>query len=166
MATSRVIHFFFAWVLVATLTVWLLHAIASRRLRRDLVPSLADLRHLPSDIANHLRLRLRQDGRYNVLQKLAYMFVLLVALPGMVATGLAMSPGFNAIAPWLVDLLGGRQTARTLHFVLMLALLGFFVIHIIMILVAGPLNELRSIVTGWYRTDSGERAGARKGTAK
>ena len=75
------------------------------------------------------------------------------ALPVMIATGLAMSPGFNATAPWLLELLQGRQTARTLHFVTMLALVAFFFIHMAMILAAGPLNELRSIITGWYRTD-------------
>jgi thiosulfate reductase cytochrome b subunit len=64
-----------------------------------------------------------------------------------------MSPGFNAIFPPILDLLGGRQTARTLHFAAMLGLAGFFVLHIAMILLAGPLNELRAIVTGWYRID-------------
>jgi thiosulfate reductase cytochrome b subunit len=64
-----------------------------------------------------------------------------------------MSPGFNAIAPWLAELLGGRQTARTIHFAAMALLVGFFVIHMLMILAAGPINELRSIITGWYRID-------------
>jgi thiosulfate reductase cytochrome b subunit len=67
-----------------------------------------------------------------------------------------MSPSFNAVAPWLLDLFGGRQTARTVHFAVMLLLVGFFLIHMLMILAAGPLNELRSIVTGWYRIDREE----------
>jgi thiosulfate reductase cytochrome b subunit len=76
-----------------------------------------------------------------------------VALPVMVLTGLTMSPGFNAIFPWTLDLFGGRQTARTIHFAVMLALVGFLAVHVAMILLAGPINELRAMVTGWYRTD-------------
>jgi thiosulfate reductase cytochrome b subunit len=76
----------------------------------------------------------------------------------MILTGLSMSPGFNAAAPWLLDLFQGRQTARTIHFLTMLALLGFFAVHMAMILLAGPLNEMRSILTGWYRTDGGKDA--------
>jgi thiosulfate reductase cytochrome b subunit len=117
------------------------------------VPTPTDLRAIPSDIASHAKLRLRHGRRYSALQKLSYAGVLLVALPLMILTGLAMSPGMNAFAPWLVDVFGGRQTARTLHFLLMLALVAFFVVHIVMVFAAGPLNELRSIITGWYRTD-------------
>ena len=154
LATGRVIHLFFAWVLVAALLAWLAGAAISGHLKRDILPTLADLRALPNDLKAHLRLSFQHGKNYNVLQKLAYFSVLFVALPMMIATGLAMSPGFNAVAPFMVDLLGGRQTARTLHFVFMAALVGFFVVHIAMILAAGPLNELRSIITGWYRTDT------------
>ncbi len=153
LATGRTIHFFFAWLLVATLSLWLIASALNGHLRQ-LIPSLADLRALPRDLANHARLRFHHTANYNVLQKLAYAGVLFVALPLMIATGLAMSPSFDATAPWLLDLFQGRQTARTLHFITMLALVAFFVIHMVMILAAGPLNELRSIVTGWYRTDA------------
>ena len=83
--------------------------------------------------------------------------MLFVLLPLMILTGLSMSPGFNAIAPWLLDVFGGRQTARTLHFITMTLLIGFFIIHMLMILAAGPINELRSIITGWYRLDPEEK---------
>ncbi len=152
LATGRVIHFFFAWVLVGTLTLWLVASALNGHLRH-LIPTFADLRALPRDLADHARLRFHHTARYNVLQKLAYASVLFVALPLMILTGLSMSPGFNAAAPWLLDLFQGRQTARTIHFLTMLALIGFFAVHIAMILLAGPLNEMRSIVTGWYRTD-------------
>jgi thiosulfate reductase cytochrome b subunit len=155
LATGRVIHFFFAWILVATLTVWLIASLLNGHIRA-LIPTLADLRSLPRDVANHIRLRFHHSRDYNVLQKLAYAGVLFVALPGIIATGLTMSPAFNAVAPWLLDVFGGRQTARTLHFGLMLALVAFFVVHMVMIVAAGPLNEIRSIITGWYRTDGGE----------
>ncbi len=153
LATGRVIHFFLAWVLVATLLIWLVASLINGHLRRDLLPTLADFRSLPRDILDHARFRIHRTARYGVLQKLAYAGVLLVLLPLMIFTGLAMSPGFNAAAPFLTDLFGGRQTARTIHFVVMLLLVGFFVVHMAMILAAGPLNELRSIITGWYRTD-------------
>lgn len=151
LATGRVVHFFFAWVLVGSLVLWLL---AGRV--RALWPSSADLRGLPQDAVDHARLRFHRRERYGALQKLAYAGVLFVALPLMVATGLAMSPGMNAALPWLPEVLGGRQTARTIHFVTMLALVGFFAVHMAMILLAGPINELRAMVTGWYRLDEGE----------
>lgn len=155
LATGRIIHFFFAWVLVGTLALWLVASALNGHLRQ-LIPGLADLRALPRDIADHARLRFHHTGEYSVLQKLAYASVLFLALPLMILTGLSMSPGFNAAAPWLLDLFGGRQTARTIHFLTMVALVGFFAVHMAMILLAGPLNEMRSILTGWYRTDGGK----------
>lgn len=155
LATGRIIHFFFAWVLVGTLAQWLVASALNGHLRQ-LIPGPADLRALPRDIADHARLRFHHTGEYSVLQKLAYASVLFLALPLMILTGLSMSPGFNAAAPWLLDMFGGRQTARTIHFLTMVALLGFFAVHMAMILLAGPLNEMRSILTGWYRTDGGK----------
>ncbi len=156
LATGRVIHFFFAWIFMAALAVWLMSGLMSGHVWRDLVPRRTDWAALPADIASHVRLRFHHLRSYGPLQKLSYFAVLFVAFPMMIATGLAMSPGANAIFPMLPDLLGGRQTTRTLHFVFMLALVAFFAIHIAMILAAGPLNELRSIVTGWYKTDSAD----------
>ena len=155
LATGRLIHFFFAWILVGTLAVWLIASAQNGHLRQ-LIPGLADLRALPRDLAEHARLRFHHSGEYSVLQKLAYASVLFLALPLMIVTGLSMSPAFNAAAPWLLDLFQGRQTARTIHFLTMVALVGFFVVHMAMILLAGPLNEMRSILTGWYRTDGGK----------
>ncbi len=155
LATGRVIHFFFAWVLVGTLCVWAVASALNGHLRR-MVPTGADLRALPRDLGNHLRLRFHHGADYNVLQKLAYAGVLFVAFPLIIATGLSMSPSINAVAPWMLDLFGGRQTARTIHFAVMLALVAFFAVHMVMILAAGPINELRSILTGWYRADVGK----------
>ncbi len=152
LATGRIIHFFFAWILVGTLAVWFAASLWNGHIR-DLSITRRDIAALPRDIADHARLRFHHTRSYNVLQKLAYAGVLFLALPLMILTGLCMSPGFNAAAPWLLDLFGGRQTARTVHFVVMLGLVGFFLIHMAMILAAGPLNEIRSIITGWYRID-------------
>lgn len=161
LATGRVVHFFFAWLLVGTLLVWAIAAIANGHLRRDIIPSTKDIRDIPRDIADHARLRFHHTRDYSVLQKLAYASVLLVMLPLMILTGLAMSPGMNAWIPWLPELLGGRQTARTIHFVVMVLLVLFFIVHMAMILAAGPINEMRSIITGWYRTGPAKGQGGR-----
>jgi thiosulfate reductase cytochrome b subunit len=153
LATGRVIHFFFAWLLSVTLAIWLVASLINGHLRRDLLPGLGDLRRLPRDIADHARLRLHHGRDYNTLQKLTYAAVLFVTLPLMILTGLAMSPSVDALAPWLPEILGGRQTARTIHFIVMVLIVGFLAVHVLMIVAAGPINELRSIVTGWYRVD-------------
>lgn len=153
LGSGRVIHFFFAWLLFGTLAVWFVASLVNGHAWRDLVPKSRDFRRLPHDLIDHLKFRFHHRREYNVLQKFAYAGVLFVLLPLMFLTGLSMSPGFNSVAPWLAELLGGRQTARTMHFVVMLLLVGFFIIHMLMILAAGPINELRSIITGWYRVD-------------
>lgn len=158
LGTGRVVHFFFAWVFVGALLVWLAAGLLNGHVRRDLAPTRRDFHRLPRDILDHLRLRFHHTREYNTLQKLSYGSVLFVAMPLMIITGLAMSPNFNATVPFLNDLLGGRQTARTIHFVVMALLVLFFVVHVLMVVAAGPLNELRSIVTGWYRTDPPEDA--------
>ncbi|MEO9338228.1 cytochrome b/b6 domain-containing protein [Mesorhizobium sp. SB112] len=153
LGTGRVVHFFFAWVLVITLFGWLAGSLINGHLRRDLAPRAEDLRNLPRDIIDHAKLRFHHTREYNTLQKLAYGGVLFVVFPLIILTGLAMSPTMNAVIPFLADAFGGRQTARTIHFGMMLLLVGFFIVHMLMIVAAGPLNELRSIITGWYRID-------------
>lgn len=151
LATGRVVHFFFAWILVATLAIWFLASLRNRHVRKDLLPTRKDASGFIPDIRDHLRLKLVHAVRYSPLQKLAYGGVLFVLFPLIILTGLSMSPGMNAVLPWLPELFGGRQTARTLHFLTMALLVAFFAVHLIMILLAGPLNELRSITTGKYR---------------
>ncbi|WMT88899.1 cytochrome b/b6 domain-containing protein [Pelagibacterium sp. 26DY04] len=153
LATGRVVHFFFGWLLVATMFVWFLASFINGHLRRDIIPSGADIRSLPRDVAAHARLRFHHTRHYNVLQKLSYGIVLLILFPLIVLTGLTMSPGMDVAWPWLVDLFGGRQTARTIHFIVMVLLVGFFIIHIVMVLLAGPINTMRSMITGRYRID-------------
>jgi thiosulfate reductase cytochrome b subunit len=158
LATGRVVHFFFAWIFVLTLVGWLVGSLINGHLKRDIAPKAADFRNLPRDIADHARLRFHHRRDYNTLQKLSYGVVLLIIMPTIILTGLAMSPTMDAVVPFLADMFGGRQTARTIHFAMMLLLVGFFIIHIVMIFAAGPLNELRSIITGWYRVDAKEGA--------
>lgn len=138
-------------MLVATLLLWFTSSLFNGHLK-DISPSFSDIRSLPRDFVEHLKFRFQHGKSYNPLQKLSYFLVLFGLFPLIVATGLAMSPGADSILP-LSEWLGGRQTARTLHFVAMLLLVAFFIIHIAMVLAAGPFNELRSMISGWYRID-------------
>ena len=88
--------------------------------------------------------------RYNALQKFTYLAVVFVLLPLMLITGLAMSPGIDSAAPWLPDLFGGRQSARTIHFISATLLVLFVVVHLLEVVLAGFFNEMRSIITGWF----------------
>lgn len=158
LATGRVVHFFFAWVLVTTLALWGLGGCLSGHIARDLWMRPSDWRALGRDIRSHLSARLHHGRRYGPLQRLAYASVLFGLFPLIIASGLAMSPGMNAVLPWLLEVLGGRQSARTLHFLAAAGLVVFFVVHIAMVFLAGPLNEMRAIVTGWYRYDAEENS--------
>ena len=134
--------------------VWGIASVVNGHIRNDLVPTGADIRGLPRDVAAHLRGRFHHGRRYGVLQKLSlWPACSSVLFPLIVLSGLSMSPAMNAAWPWILEVFGGRQTARTVHFVAMTLFVGFFVVHIAMVLAAGPLNELRSILTGWYRAD-------------
>ena len=152
LAMGRRWHFFFAWLLVINGLVYVANLFIGRHLR-DLVPGLTDLRALPRTILDHARLRFPKGDealRYNVLQKLAYLSVV-VAFPVLVLAGLTMSPAMDAAFPWLVPLFHGRQSARTIHFVLATYLVAFVAVHILMVLVSGVFNNMRSMVTGRYR---------------
>lgn len=155
LATGRVVHFFFGWILVATLFVWFLASAINGHIKRDILPRGADIKGLPQDALDHARFRFHHGRSYAPVQKLTYFLVFVILFPLIILTGLTMSPGMDAAWPWLLDLFGGRQTARTIHFVAMALLVLFFIVHIIMVLLAGPFNELRSMITGWYRTSAG-----------
>ncbi len=155
LATGRRWHFFFAWFFVINGLVYLLYGLIGRHFRRDIVPTKDQLTpsHLAQEIADHARLRFPKGEKarhYNSLQKLTYMAIIFIILPLMVLTGLTMSPGFNAIFPWLLDVFGGRQSARTLHFISASLIVIFVIVHIVMVLVSGVWNNLRSMITGYY----------------
>jgi thiosulfate reductase cytochrome b subunit len=155
LALGRRWHFFFAWLFVANLLAYFVAGIASGHLRRDLLPSGQQLRprSLLKDVLDHLRLKFPHGEKarhYNPLQKLTYLGVIGVLLPLMILTGLTMSPGMDAILPWLVDIFGGRQSARTIHFVAASLIVLFVFVHVAMVFLAGPVNELRSMITGRF----------------
>jgi thiosulfate reductase cytochrome b subunit len=146
-------HFFFAWLFLFNGLAYLLWSLGSGHLRRDLAPSGRELKHIGTSIWDHIRLRFPKGDEaksYNVLQKLAYLIVALVLLPLMLLTGLTMSPGMDAAFPVLLDLFGGRQSARTIHFISASLIVIFVVVHIVMVLITGVWNNLRSMITGRY----------------
>ena len=156
LATARNWHFLFAWVLILNGLFYLVYGFATGHLGRDLWPRLRELRpaNIWHDIVLHARLRFPRGEdakRYHILQKLAYGGTVFVLLPLMVATGLGMSPGIGASWSWLVDLLGGRQSARSIHFITASLVVGFIVVHVLMVVLAGPINEIRSMITGKFR---------------
>jgi thiosulfate reductase cytochrome b subunit len=157
-AWGRGMHFLFAWLLVLNGLVYLLSGLIGGHFRRQMLPRLAQLHptHLWQEIRDHLRF-VRPTGEavraYNVLQKIAYLLVIFVVLPLMVLTGLTMSPAVTAAYPELFTLFGGRQSARFIHFICASALVGFLLIHIVMIFVVGFVNEIRSMITGKFRIE-------------
>jgi thiosulfate reductase cytochrome b subunit len=155
LATSRVVHFFFGWLFVGVIFIWFLASFISGHIQRDVIPTPKDVAGLPQDVVDHATFKFKHTRSYSPLQKFAYFGVFFVLFPLIVLTGLTMSPGVDSAWPWLLDLFGGRQTARTIHFGVMVLLVLFFIVHIIMVLLAGPFNELRSMITGWYRTSPG-----------
>jgi thiosulfate reductase cytochrome b subunit len=153
LATGRRWHFLFAWIFVVNGLIYLIYGLLSGALARRLVPTGADLRHIGGAIREHLLLRFpkgEEATRYNVLQKLTYLIVVLGLLPLQILAGLAMSPGMDAFANWLPDLFGGRQSARTIHFAIAMLLVVFVFVHLVMVVLSGPLNNLRGMITGWF----------------
>jgi len=159
LAMGRLWHFAFAWLFVINGLLFCGYAIARRHAGRDLLPTKADLIHLPREILDHLKLKFPKGEaakRYNALQKLAYSFVIFVLGPLIVLTGLTMSPTLDATFPGLLWLFGGRQSARTIHFICAFSFLGFFIVHIVMVILSGTWNNLRSMITGKYAIEGGE----------
>ena len=156
LALSRRWHLFFALVLAFSLLAYMVASLLNRHFQRDLRVRRGELApaHLAEDVRDHLAFRFHDaddPGRYNTLQKLSYVAVIFVLLPLVVFTGLALSPGMNAAWPWLLDVFGGRQSARSIHFLTMVALAAFTVVHLALVILAGPVNEVRSMLTGRWR---------------
>ncbi len=161
LALGRRWHLLFALVLAFNLLWFMAAGLWTRHFTRDLRIRAHELRpaHVLADVREHLAFRFHDPDRpaaFNLLQKLAYASALFVLLPLMIATGLALSPGWNAGAPWLLDLFGGRQSARSIHFLGMIALVGFIVVHLVLVILAGPVREIRSMITGWFRPHAEE----------
>jgi thiosulfate reductase cytochrome b subunit len=156
LAMGRRWHFFFAWLFVFNGLLYLTYSIMSRHLSRDLAPTRQDWRSVGRSILDHLRFRHPRgeaSKHYNVLQKVTYLAVLFGLLPVLILMGLAMSPRMDSFLPGWIDLVGGRQSARTLHFVAATLLVLFVLIHVFEVIVTGLWNNVRSMITGRYEVE-------------
>jgi thiosulfate reductase cytochrome b subunit len=158
---SRYLHFQAAWVAVLTGLLYVISILFSGHLRKNLLPGKADLslRAFSTQIAKNLRFErpsAAEAWSYNVLQRLTYLLVIFVLFPLVIWTGLAMSPAFVSAVPATVTLLGGQQSARTIHFFVSLALILFLLVHVVMVCVAGFKSRMRAMITGQAGTH-GER---------
>jgi thiosulfate reductase cytochrome b subunit len=150
---SRYLHFQAAWVAVLTGLLYIISSFFTGHLRNNLLPGEADLswRKFSMAIANHLRFRRPSEAEawsYNVLQRLTYLLVIFVLFPLVIWTGLAMSPAFVSAIPATVTVLGGQQSARTIHFFVSLSLLLFLLVHVVMVWHAGFRSRMRAMITG------------------
>ncbi|QYU66756.1 cytochrome b/b6 domain-containing protein [Leptolyngbya sp. 15MV] len=151
LAKARDWHILMAWPFALGLAFMWIAMLANRHFWRDLRTRRGEWRwvSIRQDVAAHLRLDFRHAGaRYNFLQRVAYGLVLGVFLPMMVFTGMAISPGIEPAMPWLVDLLGGRQSARSLHFIFAWATMAFLAVHLVMVLLSGPVRQIRDMIGG------------------
>lgn len=153
LAESRDWHNLSAWIFSLGLLVMWAMSLINRHFWRDIATSKSDWS--PSNwldaVKAHRRPGAHHERSYNSVQKIAYGLVLGVAIPMMIATGLAISPGFEVIAPWLVEGLGGRQSARSLHFLVAWGLAGFVVVHLVMVAWSGPFTQIAHMITGGTR---------------
>jgi thiosulfate reductase cytochrome b subunit len=150
---SRYLHFQTAWLVVLTGAFYLGYGVFKGHFRRTLLPSRADLapRQLWRSIGQHARFErpgAEEAWSYNVLQRLAYLSVVFILFPLIIWTGLDMSPTFSAAVPWAVTLLGGQQSARTIHFFVTWLLVAFLVVHVLMVFLAGFRSRMKAMITG------------------
>jgi thiosulfate reductase cytochrome b subunit len=154
LATGRRWHFFFAWLLVFNGLAYLIYGLASGHLWYELIPSFAQLRRIGTSILDHLHFRFargEEAKHYNVLQRLSYLAIVFVIVPLLILTGVTMSPGLDAAFPFMAALFGGRQSARSIHFLCAWLVVFFAIVHVVMVVLSGPWNNMRSMITGWYR---------------
>jgi thiosulfate reductase cytochrome b subunit len=151
---SRYLHFQAAWAMVLTGIVYVISSMWTSHFRNNLFPAPADRRWrvIRGTITKHLRLAPPDEAEalsYNVLQRAAYLIVIFILFPLVIWTGLAMSPAFNSAVPIGVNALGGRQSARTLHFLVSGFLVLFLIVHIAMVVLAGFRSRMRAMITGF-----------------
>ncbi|MGH8801812.1 MAG: cytochrome b/b6 domain-containing protein, partial [Casimicrobiaceae bacterium] len=154
LAMARTWHFFFAWVFLVNGIAFVLYTIVSRHLARDLWPTRPDLRSIGASIVDHLRFR-HPTGeaarRYNVFQKFAYLVVIFVLLPLIILMGFGLSPRLDTLFGGWVGWFGGRQSVRSIHFIIAWLLVAFVLVHLFEVIVTGLWNNLRSMITGVWQ---------------
>ena len=156
---ARAYHFIAAWVFALAWLGYVIYLLTSGRLKRNLLPASGQLepRAFAQDVWDHLRLRRAQGeaaGHYNLLQKLAYLCVVFVLVPVAILSGLTMSNAITARVPGLFSLLGGRESARTVHAIFAGLLVAFVLIHVFQLFVAGFVTRVQAMITGRLRIDA------------
>ncbi|MEM6634364.1 MAG: cytochrome b/b6 domain-containing protein [Pseudomonadota bacterium] len=156
LAWARRWHLTAAWAFGVGTFAFMILSFLNGHAWRDLIPHRHEVKpnHLWRQCRHHAMFWLYREevsADYNILQKLAYLSVTGGLIPLVILTGLTMSPWINATLPWLVDVFGGRQTARSLHFIAAWSLVAFVIVHLAMVILVGPINEIRSMITGWFR---------------
>jgi len=149
LASARDWHVLFAWVFGLSLLLFLIAALLNGHFRRDIMARRKEWRPaaIRADLAAHLHLRF-EGGRYNLLQKTSYALVIFLLLPLMVLTGMAMSPGMDAAWPFLSQMFAGRQSARSIHFIVAWALFAFAMLHVVLVLLNRPAKHVGEMITG------------------
>jgi thiosulfate reductase cytochrome b subunit len=150
---SRYLHFEAAWIVVLTGLLYGLWGLFSGHFRDHLLPAAGERswRAFTHSLAGHLRFNRpakNEAWSYNLIQRLTYLFVIFGLFPLVIWTGLAMSPAFVSAVPATVVLFGGRQSARTIHFFVSVALVLFLLVHVVMVYRAGIRDRLRAMITG------------------
>lgn len=156
LALARRWHLAFALIFAFGLLFFMIGSLINRHIQKDLAFRREELKpaHIWGDIKDHLKLKFHNPHNplsFNILQKFSYVGVIFLLLPTLILTGLTMSPGMTAAWPWLIDLFQGRQSARSIHFICAMLVAGFIVVHLALVVLAGPYNEIRSMITGRFR---------------
>jgi len=156
LALARRWHLLFALVLGFGLLAFMIASLINRHFQRDLRVRAGELapRSLLHDLKEHLAFRFHDPANpsaFNIFQKLSYVLVIFILIPLMILTGLTLSPGMDAAWPWLLDIFGGRSSARSIHFIAAAGLAGFIIVHLVLVILAGPLNEVGSMITGRWK---------------
>lgn len=151
LSEARDWHVLVAWPFALLMLFYWIAMLINRHFARDIATRRREWSPaaIMADVRQHLRLNFDHGpGKYNFLQKISYGLVLGVILPGMILTGVAISPGMEVSFGWMVELMGGRQSARSLHFICAFALLAFFIVHVLLVLLSGPVRQMRDMITG------------------
>jgi thiosulfate reductase cytochrome b subunit len=156
LALARHWHLFFAWVMAFGFLIYLIISLINRHIAKDLTLTRAEIapKHLLAEIVHHAKLQFPTGAAalsYNTLQKITYIGVLFGLIPMLILTGLCLSPGVSPLTGWAIDLFGGRASARSIHFICAGGIALFIVVHLLLVLLAGPYNEIRSMITGRFR---------------
>lgn len=156
LALARRWHLTFALLLGFGLLAFMIASLINRHFQRDLRVRAKEVapKHLAADVAAHARFDFHNPedpAAYNTLQKLSYVVTIFVLIPLMILTGLAMSPAMDAAWPWLIEIFGGRQSARSIHFIAATLIVAFIVVHLTLVILAGPVGGVMSMITGRWR---------------